>query len=126
MSPVALGLGGGMVVSPALGRLLQNLLFGVGALRSSDHLRRHSNPGFGGRPGGLHSGASCHARRSNDWFALRMSYGAAKRYQRRMRHGEPERRRLRAIEAWSHPPGSNRRPADYESAALPAELGWLG
>ena len=25
---------------------------------------------------------------------------------------------------WSHPPGSNRRPADYESAALPAELGW--
>jgi hypothetical protein len=26
---------------------------------------------------------------------------------------------------WSHPPGSNRRPADYESAALPAELGWL-
>lgn len=28
------------------------------------------------------------------------------------------------IEEWSHPPGSNRRPADYESAALPAELGW--
>src|SRR5689334_2241836 len=27
---------------------------------------------------------------------------------------------------WSHPPGSNRRPADYESAALPTELGWLG
>jgi hypothetical protein len=26
---------------------------------------------------------------------------------------------------WSHPPGSNRRPADYESAALPTELGWL-
>src|SRR5579884_1186084 len=26
---------------------------------------------------------------------------------------------------WSHPPGLNRRPADYESAALPAELGWL-
>ena len=25
---------------------------------------------------------------------------------------------------WSHPPGSNRRPADYESAALPTELGW--
>ena len=25
---------------------------------------------------------------------------------------------------WSHPPGLNRRPADYESAALPAELGW--
>ena len=25
----------------------------------------------------------------------------------------------------SHPPGSNRRPADYESAALPTELGWL-
>ncbi len=24
---------------------------------------------------------------------------------------------------WSHPPGSNRRPADYESAALPAEEG---
>ena len=27
-------------------------------------------------------------------------------------------------ELWSHPPGLNRRPADYESAALPAELGW--
>lgn len=27
--------------------------------------------------------------------------------------------------SWSHPPGLNRRPADYESAALPAELGWL-
>jgi hypothetical protein len=26
---------------------------------------------------------------------------------------------------WSHPPESNRRPADYESAALPTELGWL-
>jgi hypothetical protein len=25
---------------------------------------------------------------------------------------------------WSHPSDSNRRPADYESAALPAELGW--
>ena len=29
-----------------------------------------------------------------------------------------------AIDLWSHPPGLNRRPADYESAALPAELGW--
>src|ERR1035441_6619662 len=26
---------------------------------------------------------------------------------------------------WSHPPGLNRRPTDYESVALPAELGWL-
>jgi hypothetical protein len=26
---------------------------------------------------------------------------------------------------WSHPPDLNRRPADYESAALPTELGWL-
>src|SRR5438477_12267386 len=26
--------------------------------------------------------------------------------------------------SWSHPPDSNRRPADYESAALPTELGW--
>ena len=25
---------------------------------------------------------------------------------------------------WSHPPGLNRRPTDYESVALPAELGW--
>ena len=25
---------------------------------------------------------------------------------------------------WSHPSESNRRPADYESAALPTELGW--
>ncbi len=30
------------------------------------------------------------------------------------------------LKYWSHPPGSNRRPADYESAALPTELGWLG
>lgn len=28
------------------------------------------------------------------------------------------------MKKWSHPPGLNRRPADYESAALPAELGW--
>ena len=27
---------------------------------------------------------------------------------------------------WSHPSESNRRPADYESAALPTELGWRG
>src|SRR5215471_7291359 len=27
-------------------------------------------------------------------------------------------------DGWSHPPGLNRRPADYESAALPTELGW--
>ncbi len=26
---------------------------------------------------------------------------------------------------WSHPPDSNRRPTDYESVALPTELGWL-
>src|SRR5262249_37630510 len=25
---------------------------------------------------------------------------------------------------WSHPPESNRRPTDYESVALPTELGW--
>ena len=30
----------------------------------------------------------------------------------------------KALKTWSHPPGSNRRPADYESAALPTELGW--
>src|ERR1022692_1861666 len=29
------------------------------------------------------------------------------------------------LKGWSHPPGLNRRPADYESAALPTELGWL-
>jgi hypothetical protein len=28
------------------------------------------------------------------------------------------------LNTWSHPPELNRRPADYESAALPAELGW--
>ena len=28
------------------------------------------------------------------------------------------------MKIWSHPPGLNRRPADYESAALPTELGW--
>ncbi len=27
---------------------------------------------------------------------------------------------------WSHPSDSNRRPFDYESNALPTELGWLG
>ena len=26
---------------------------------------------------------------------------------------------------WSHPPESNWRPTDYESVALPTELGWL-
>ena len=31
---------------------------------------------------------------------------------------------LTVNDVWSHPPGSNRRPADYESAALPTELGW--
>lgn len=30
----------------------------------------------------------------------------------------------RVYEEWSHPPGSNRRPAVYETAALPTELGW--
>jgi hypothetical protein len=34
-------------------------------------------------------------------------------------------RKLTDSKIWSHPPGSNRRPADYESAALPTELGWL-
>jgi hypothetical protein len=33
--------------------------------------------------------------------------------------------RLLSDELWSHPPGLNRRPADYESAALATELGWL-
>ena len=28
------------------------------------------------------------------------------------------------MKIWSHPPGLNRRPTDYESVALPAELGW--
>jgi hypothetical protein len=28
------------------------------------------------------------------------------------------------LKRWSHPPGLNRRPTDYESVALPAELGW--
>ena len=36
-----------------------------------------------------------------------------------------ERAAKRLIMLWSHPPGLNRRPADYESAALPTELGWL-
>ena len=27
-------------------------------------------------------------------------------------------------EGWSHPADSNRRPTDYESVALPTELGW--
>jgi Phage integrase family len=29
------------------------------------------------------------------------------------------------LKLWSHPPESNRRPTDYESVALPTELGWL-
>ena len=29
------------------------------------------------------------------------------------------------IKKWSHPSDSNRRPFDYESNALPTELGWL-
>src|ERR1019366_10809266 len=33
------------------------------------------------------------------------------------------RNQLRGKLVWSHPPGSNRRPTDYESVALPAELG---
>ena len=28
------------------------------------------------------------------------------------------------LKHWSHPPESNRRPTDYESVALPTELGW--
>src|SRR6202167_6103677 len=36
-----------------------------------------------------------------------------------------DQRRVKLLILWSHPPGSNRRPADYESAALPTELGWL-
>ncbi len=28
------------------------------------------------------------------------------------------------MKKWSHPPGLNRRHTDYESVALPAELGW--
>ena len=28
------------------------------------------------------------------------------------------------VKKWSHPPESNRRPTDYESVALPTELGW--
>ncbi len=34
-------------------------------------------------------------------------------------------RHSKLLKNWSHPPGSNRRPADYESAALPTELRWL-
>src|SRR4029453_10128346 len=30
------------------------------------------------------------------------------------------------LKDWSHPPESNRRPTDYESVALPSELGWRG
>lgn len=29
-----------------------------------------------------------------------------------------------SLRTWSHPPESNRRPTDYESVALPTELGW--
>ena len=40
--------------------------------------------------------------------------------------GRPSFRRIarNLLNFWSHPPGSNWRPADYESAALPTELGW--
>src|SRR5439155_25227208 len=33
---------------------------------------------------------------------------------------------VRREESESHPPESNRRPTDYESVALPTELGWPG
>ena len=36
-----------------------------------------------------------------------------------------ERRRVTPRNPESHPPESNRRPTDYESVALPTELGWL-
>ena len=37
-----------------------------------------------------------------------------------------KRKRLcKYLENWSHPADSNRRPTDYESVALPTELGWL-
>ena len=39
--------------------------------------------------------------------------------------GNQKIRASKLLKNWSHPPGSNRRPADYESAALPTELGWL-
>jgi hypothetical protein len=40
--------------------------------------------------------------------------------------GDWEWRILRTVmKDWSHPPESNRRPTDYESVALPTELGWL-
>ena len=38
--------------------------------------------------------------------------------------GEQNPAARKLLKDWSHPPGSNRRPADYESAALPTELGW--
>ena len=38
--------------------------------------------------------------------------------------GNPNGIVSKSLIIWSHPPGSNRRPADYESAALPTELGW--
>src|ERR1035437_3651407 len=40
------------------------------------------------------------------------------------RDTEPSGSALFVRKLWSHPPGSNRRPTDYESVALPAELGW--
>ena len=37
-----------------------------------------------------------------------------------------EKEAMQLVEkVWSHPPESNRRPTDYESVALPTELGWL-
>ena len=38
--------------------------------------------------------------------------------------GHEKKNARKLLKIWSHPPGSNRRPADYESAALPTELGW--
>jgi hypothetical protein len=64
-----------------------------------------------------------------DPCTFRRVAGHADMHPKRCGHGRERRKGRKFIERkiviWSHPPGSNRRPADYESAALPTELGWL-
>jgi hypothetical protein len=54
-------------------------------------------------------------------------FGVETKWKHFERKEAPEEKADRQVNEknWSHPPESNRRPTDYESVALPTELGWL-
>ena len=54
------------------------------------------------------------------WMAPKRHHRAGMLQNVRFAHRKP----AYLLGFWSHPSDSNRRPADYESAALPTELGW--